>query len=67
VPKAPARALKAAALQAVAAEITARAKAVAASADTDLKLAGRQIIWNHAAVGRLEAGASLLKPALPCR
>jgi len=57
------RALKAAALQAVAAEILARAKAVAASADTDLKLTrDGQIVWNHAAVGKLEAGASLLKP-----
>ena len=48
---------------AVAAEITARAKAVAASADTDLKLTrDGQIIWNHAAVGKLEPGATLLKP-----
>jgi len=58
-----ARALKAAALQAVASEILARAKAVAASADPDLKLnRDGQIIWNHAAIGRLEAGASRLKP-----
>ena len=58
-----ARALKAAAMSAVAAEITARAKAVAASADTDLKLTrDGQIIWNQAAVGRLEPGATLLKP-----
>ena len=58
-----ARALKAAAMSAVAAEITARAKAVAASADTDLKLTrDGQIIWNHAAVGKLEPGATLLKP-----
>ncbi|PZF79029.1 hypothetical protein DK847_03735 [Aestuariivirga litoralis] len=58
-----ARALKAAAMSAVAAEITARAKAVAASADTDLKLTrDGQIIWNHAPVGRLEPGATLLKP-----
>ena len=58
-----ARALKAAAMSAVAAEITARAKAVAASADTALKLTrDGQIIWNHAAVGRLEPGASVLKP-----
>ena len=58
-----ARALKAAAMSAVAAEITARAKAVAASADTALKLTrDGQIIWNHAPVGRLEPGSTLLKP-----
>ncbi len=58
-----ARALKAAAMSAVAAEIGARAKAVAASADTALKLTrDGQIIWNHAAVGRLEPGSTLLKP-----
>jgi ATP-dependent RNA helicase SUPV3L1/SUV3 len=58
-----ARALKAAALSAVAAEILARAKAVAASPDTSLKLTrDGQIIWNAAAIGKLEAGAALLKP-----
>ncbi len=58
-----ARTLKAAALQAVAAEIQARAKAVAVSADPDLKLTrDGQIVWNHAPIGRLEAGASILKP-----
>lgn len=58
-----ARVLKAAALQAVAAEITARAKAVSVSADPDLKLLGDgQIVWNNAPVGRIESGASLLKP-----
>ncbi len=58
-----ARALKAAAMSAVAAEITARAKAVAASADTDLKLTrDGQIIWNNAPVGKLEPGSALLKP-----
>jgi ATP-dependent RNA helicase SUPV3L1/SUV3 len=58
-----ARALKAAAMSAVATEITARAKAVAASADTDLKLTrDGQIVWNHAPVGKLEPGATLLKP-----
>ncbi|MGH6820681.1 MAG: helicase-related protein, partial [Methylocella sp.] len=58
-----ARTLKAAALQAVAAEIVARAKAVAVSADPDLKLTrDGQIVWNHAAIGRIEAGSSLLKP-----
>ncbi len=58
-----ARTLKAAALQAVATEIAARAKAVAVSADPDLKLTrDGEIIWHHAAIGRLGAGASLLKP-----
>jgi ATP-dependent RNA helicase SUPV3L1/SUV3 len=58
-----ARVLKAAALQAVAAEVMARAKAVAVSADPDLKIdAQGQILWHGAAVGRLEAAASLLKP-----
>ena len=58
-----ARALKAAAMSAVAAEIGARAKAVSASADTALKLTrDGQIIWNHAPVGRLEHGSTLLKP-----
>ncbi|MFM8745458.1 MAG: helicase-related protein [Aestuariivirga sp.] len=58
-----ARALKTAALSAVAAEVAARAKAVAASADTDLKLTrDGQIIWNHAPVGRLEPGNTPLKP-----
>ena len=58
-----ARTLKAAALQAVAAEIAARAKAVAVSADPDLKLTrDGQIVWNHAMIGRIEAGSSLLKP-----
>lgn len=58
-----ARTLKAAALQAVAAEIQARAKAVAASPDPDLKLArDGQILWHHAAIGKCEAGGTLLKP-----
>lgn len=58
-----ARALKTAALSAVAAEVAARARAVAASADTDLKLSrDGQIIWNHAPVGRLEPGNTPLKP-----
>ena len=58
-----ARTLKAAALQAVAAEIAARAKAVAVSADPDLKLArDGQIVWNHATIGGIEAGSALLKP-----
>ena len=37
--------------------------AVAASSDTALKLSrDGQIIWNHATVGKLEPGGSLLKP-----
>ncbi len=58
-----ARTLKAAALAAVATEIAARAKAVAVSADPDLKLArDGQIMWNHAGIGRIEPGPALLKP-----
>ena len=58
-----ARTQKAAALQAVATEIEARAKAVAMSADPDLKLTRTgEIVWNHAVVGRTEAGPSPLKP-----
>jgi ATP-dependent RNA helicase SUPV3L1/SUV3 len=58
-----ARALKSAALSAVAAEVTARAQAVAASPDTGLKLTREgQIIWNNAAIGRLEPGNTVLKP-----
>ena len=50
-------------MAAVGAETAARAKAVAASADTALKLTrDGQIIWNHAPVGRLEPGSTLLKP-----
>ncbi len=58
-----ARVLKAAALQAVAAEVLARAKAVSMSADPDLKIdAQGLILWHSAAVGKLEPGAALLKP-----
>lgn len=58
-----ARALKAAALQAVAAEIVARAGAVAACADPDLSLTPHgDIIWNHGVIGRVESGSSMLKP-----
>jgi ATP-dependent RNA helicase SUPV3L1/SUV3 len=57
------RTLKAAAVQAVSAEILARANAAATSADPDLKLTrDGNIIWNHAPIGFLEAGESLLKP-----
>ena len=59
----PGKALKAASLQAVAQEISARAQAVAASADPDLTLRrDGAILWQKAAIGRLKAGATLLKP-----
>ena len=59
------RTLKAASLSAVAAEITARAKAVAASADPDLSLArdGR-IRWHGDPIARLRAGTQALKPRI---
>ncbi len=57
------RTLKAAAVHAVSAEITARANAAATSADPDLKLTrDGNIIWNHEPVGFVEAGEGLLKP-----
>jgi ATP-dependent RNA helicase SUPV3L1/SUV3 len=57
--------LKAASLQAVAQEIVARAKAVAASADPDLTLLRTgDIIWQNATIGRLKAGTSVLKPRI---
>ena len=57
------RTLKAAAVQAVGAEIQARANAAATSADPDLKLTrDGNIIWNHEPIGFVEAGESLLKP-----
>ncbi len=57
------RTLRAAAVQAVSAEILARANAAATSADPDLKLTrDGNIIWNHEPIGFVEAGESLLKP-----
>jgi ATP-dependent RNA helicase SUPV3L1/SUV3 len=57
------RTLKAAAVHAVSAEILARANAAATSADPDLKLTrDGNIIWNHAPIGFVEAGETLLKP-----
>jgi ATP-dependent RNA helicase SUPV3L1/SUV3 len=57
------RTLKAAAVHAVGAEILARANAAATSADPDLKLTrDGNIIWNHAPIGFVEAGETLLKP-----
>jgi ATP-dependent RNA helicase SUPV3L1/SUV3 len=55
--------LKAAAVQAVAAEILARANAASMSADPDLKLTrDGQIMWSHAQIGFVEAGDNLLAP-----
>lgn len=57
------RTLRAAAVQAVSAEILARANAAATSADPDLKLTrDGNIIWNHEPIGFVEAGEGLLKP-----
>ncbi|MFN0194792.1 MAG: helicase-related protein [Aestuariivirga sp.] len=58
-----ARVLKAAAVQAVASEIGNRAKALAVSPDTELKLSlNGRFVWNHAEVGKIELGATVLKP-----
>ena len=55
--------LKAAAVQAVAAEILARANAASMSADTDLKMTrDGHILWSHAAIGFVEAGDNVLAP-----
>ncbi|HUF45100.1 MAG TPA: helicase-related protein, partial [Aestuariivirgaceae bacterium] len=55
--------LKAASLKAVAHEIALRAQAVAAAPDPDLELtANGDIVWQQAAIARLGAGASVLKP-----
>ena len=55
--------LKAASLKAVAHEIALRAQAVAAAPDPDLELtANGNIVWQQAAIARLGAGASVLKP-----
>ena len=55
--------LKAAAVQAVAAEILARANAASMSADPDLKLTrDGQIMWSHAQIGFVEAGDNVLAP-----
>ena len=57
------RTLKAASLRAVAQEVQMRAQAVAATSDPDLTLTpDGQIIWQSAAIARLEAGPSPLKP-----
>jgi ATP-dependent RNA helicase SUPV3L1/SUV3 len=57
------RTLKAASLRAVAQEIQTRAQAVAATSDPDLTMTpDGQIIWQSAAIARLEAGAAILKP-----
>jgi ATP-dependent RNA helicase SUPV3L1/SUV3 len=57
------RALKAASLKAVAQEVQARAQAVAAAPDPDLTLTkDGYIIWQSAAIARLEADNVFLKP-----
>lgn len=58
-----AKALKAAALQAVAREISMRADAVAATPDPDLSLSRTgDIIWQSATIARLEAGTDVMRP-----
>jgi ATP-dependent RNA helicase SUPV3L1/SUV3 len=55
--------LKAASLKAVTAEIAARAQTVAACPDPDLSLTRvGEIMWQGAAIARLEPGGPLLKP-----
>lgn len=57
--------LKAASLKAVTAEIAARAQTVAACPDPDLTLTRHgEIIWQGAAIARLEPGGPLLKPRI---
>ncbi len=57
------RTLKAAAVQAVSAEILARANAAAMSADPDLKLTrDGNVVWNHEVIGFVEAGDAMLSP-----
>ncbi|CAN5397929.1 helicase-related protein [soil metagenome] len=59
------KAVQAAALKAVAAEIAARAQAVAVCPDPQLSLTRRgRIVWQNADIAQLEAGASLLKPKI---
>lgn len=57
--------VKAASLKAVATELQGRAQTVAACPDPDLSLSRHgEIIWQSAAIARLEAGPSLLKPRI---
>ncbi len=57
------RVMKAAAQQALAVEVAARAKALAMTADTDLKLTrDGNITWQTHAVGKLEAGDARYRP-----
>jgi ATP-dependent RNA helicase SUPV3L1/SUV3 len=57
--------LKAASLKTVTQEIGLRAQAVAAAPDPDLELdAGGDIVWQHAEIARIVAGASVLKPRI---
>jgi ATP-dependent RNA helicase SUPV3L1/SUV3 len=57
--------LKAASLKAVTGEIAARAQTVAACPDPDLSLTRHgRIMWQNAAIARLEPGDTLLKPRI---
>jgi ATP-dependent RNA helicase SUPV3L1/SUV3 len=59
------KALKAASLKAVTAEIAARAMTVAACPDPDLSLTRfGEVVWQGSAIARLEPGGSLLKPRI---
>jgi ATP-dependent RNA helicase SUPV3L1/SUV3 len=59
------RTLKAASLRAVAQEIQMRAQAVAATSDPDLTITpDGQIVWQSAAIARLEPGSAILKPRI---
>jgi ATP-dependent RNA helicase SUPV3L1/SUV3 len=57
------RMMKAAAQQALATELSARAKALAMTADTELKLSREgRVTWQGHAVGKLEAGDTRFRP-----
>jgi len=57
------QALKAASLAAVTTELTARAHALAATPDTELKLSRLgEIMWHDAAIGQVHAGDHVLRP-----
>jgi ATP-dependent RNA helicase SUPV3L1/SUV3 len=57
------RMMKAAAQQALATELSARAKALAMTADTELKLSREgRVMWQGHAVGKLEAGDNRFRP-----
>ncbi len=59
------KAVRAASLKAVAKEITGRAQTASAAPDTDFVLvADGAVTWQGAAIGRLKAGANVLKPGV---